>query len=88
MMRAVNYTQFRNNMKSHLDRVTDDCETLTVTRKSNKNVVIISEEAYNNLLENIYLRSDRANYEWLLESRRQLENGKLQRHELIEVLDE
>ncbi len=87
-MLAVNYTQFRNQMKTHLDRVTEDYETLTVTRKNNKNVVILSEEAYNNLLENSYVRSSQANYEWLLESKKQLESGMLQLHDLMGDDDE
>ena len=49
-MLAVNYTNLRENMKSYMDRVTDDYETLIVTRKDNKNVVMLSEEAYNNLM--------------------------------------
>ncbi|MDU1029639.1 MAG: type II toxin-antitoxin system Phd/YefM family antitoxin, partial [Clostridiales bacterium] len=44
-MIAINYSQFRGNMKEHLDQVTDDFETLVVTRKENKNVVVISEES-------------------------------------------
>ena len=35
-MLAVNYTQFRNEMKSHMDLVTDDYKTVIVTRKENK----------------------------------------------------
>ena len=87
-MISVNYTQFRNNMKNHLDMVTDDYVPITVTRKENRNVVIISEEVYNNLLENAYLVSSKANYDWLLESRNQYEKGKVKRHKLIEVSDE
>ncbi|WP_418969415.1 type II toxin-antitoxin system Phd/YefM family antitoxin [Alloscardovia omnicolens] len=74
-MIAVNYTQFRSEMKSYMDAVIDDCETLTVTRKENKNVVIISEKSYNNLLENIYVMADKVNYDWLMESKKQLEQG-------------
>lgn len=87
-MIAVNYTQFRNNMKSHMDLVTDDFETMVVTRKENKNVVIISEESFNNLLENIYVMGNKANYDWLIESKNQLEAGKAKRRELIEAEDE
>jgi len=87
-MIAVNYTQFRNDMKSHLDMVTDDYETVVVTRKENRNVVIISEESYNNLLENIHVMGNKANYDWLLESRKQLEKGRVKRHDLIEAADE
>ena len=66
-MIAVNFTQFRNEMKSHLDLVTDDYETIIVTRKDNKNVVVISEESYNNLLENIHVLGNKSNYDWLKE---------------------
>ena len=84
-MIAVNYTTLRENMKSCMDKVTDDYETLIVTRKDNKNVVMISEEAYNNLMENIYVVGNRANYDWLMEFKAQLEQGDFSSHELIEV---
>ena len=87
-MLAVNYTQFRNAMKTHMDRVTEDFEPLTVTRKENKNVVVISEEVYNNLLENIHVTGEKANYDWLIESKKQLEEGRLTKRELVEVYDE
>ena len=50
-MLAVNYTNLRDNMKAYMDKVTDDYETMIVTRKDNKNVVMLSEEVYNNLME-------------------------------------
>ena len=75
-MLAVNYTTLRKNMKSYFDKITDEYETMVVTRKDNKNVVIMSEESYNNLLENIYLIENKENYDWLMESKDQLENEK------------
>lgn len=65
-MLAVNYTNLRDNMKMYLDKVTDDYETMIVTRKDNKNVVMISEESYNNLVENIYVMGNKENYDWLM----------------------
>ena len=62
-MLAVNYTNLRENMKNYMDKVTDDYETMIVTRKNNRNVVMMSEEYYNNLMENLYLMEDRTNYE-------------------------
>ena len=50
-MLVVNYATLRDNMESYFDKVTDPDETIVVTCKNNKNVVIISEEAYNNLNE-------------------------------------
>ena len=87
-MLAVNYTNLRDNMKSYMDKVTEDYETMIVTRKNNKNIVMISEEAYNNLLENAYLMGNKANYDWLMESKAQLERGKIESRELAEVEDE
>lgn len=83
-MLAVNYTMLRDNMKSCMDKVTDDYETMIVTRKNNKNVVIISEEAYNNMMENLHLVGNKANYDWLMESKKQLEQGKFSVHNLDE----
>ena len=48
-MLAVNYSTIRENLKSYCDRVTDDHETVIVTRKDEKNVVIISLEEWNEL---------------------------------------
>ena len=84
-MLAVNYTNLRDNMKAYMDKVTDDYETMIVTRKDNKNVVMISEEAYNNLIENVHVMGNKANYDWLMESKTQLEKGKIVVHDLIEV---
>ena len=87
-MLAVNYTTLRDNMKSYMDQVTDDYETMIVTRKNNKNVVMMSEEAYNNLMENIHVMGNKTNYVWLMESKEQLENGNFSSHTLIEVSED
>lgn len=87
-MLAVNYTNFRENLKDYMDKATDDYETMIVTRKNNKNVVMISEESYNNLMENVYVMGNKSNYDWLMDSKEQLESGKYTKHDLIEVQDE
>lgn len=83
-MIALNYSSLRNNMKSVFDRCTDDAETVIVTRKNNRNIVVMSEESYNNLLENCYLRASKANYNHLLTSIQQAKSGKLHKKALIE----
>ena len=87
-MLAVNYTNLRDNMKMYMDKITDDYETMIVTRKDNKNVVMISEESYNNLMENIYVIGNKENYDWLMKGKSQLEHGQCSAHELFEVEDE
>ncbi|MEJ8305386.1 type II toxin-antitoxin system prevent-host-death family antitoxin [Saccharibacillus sacchari] len=85
-MLAVNYTEMRGNFKEYCDKVTDDFETVIVTRKDNKNVVMISQDEYNNMMENLFIMSNKKNYNRLLESRKQLEQGMSQSRELL--LDE
>ena len=48
-MLAVNYSTLRNNLKGYCDKATDDNETVIVTRKDEKNVVILSLENFNML---------------------------------------
>lgn len=81
-MLAVNYSTIRNNLKDYCDRATDDNETVIVTRKNEKNVVLMSLEQYNQMLKAV------RNAEYLAKINqgiRQLESGQGQIHELIEV---
>lgn len=48
-MLAVNYSTIRENLKAYCDKVTDNNETVIVTRKGEKNVVIISLDEWNEL---------------------------------------
>lgn len=48
-MIAINFTTARNRLKDFCDKVTDENETVIVTRKSERNVVIISTQRYNEL---------------------------------------
>lgn len=48
-MIAVNFTTIRSRFKEFCDKVTDEAETVIVTRKAEKNVVIISAERYREL---------------------------------------
>lgn len=84
-MLAVNYSTIRENLKSYCDKVTDEQETVIVTRKGEKNVVIISLEEWNTLQKaarnaEYFSRLDR--------SFDQLRSGRGVSHELIEAEDE
>ena len=81
-MLAVNYANFRYNMKGYFDRVAEDKETLIVTRKD-ENMVIMSQSSYDSLMETLHLVSNQANYDHLMTSIRQHKEGKGVVHELI-----
>lgn len=90
-MLAVNYSTLRNNLKQYCDLITDDMETVVVTRKNEKNIVMLSLEAYNNLMENLFIVSNRQNYQHILEGVRQLEAGcahQVTNTELEDMLNE
>ena len=74
-MIAVNYTNVRENLKTYCDKVNDDDETVIITRKDNKNVVLISQNEYNNMLENIKILKDPKYFIKLYKSIKQLENN-------------
>ena len=83
-MLAVNYSSARGNFKTYCDKANNDFETIVITRKQGGNVVMMSEGEYNNMLENLYIRSNKKTYNRLMESIDQLKNGKVQAKELIE----
>ena len=84
-MIATNYSNIRNNFKKYCDKATRDYETIIVTRKNDENVVLMSEEEYNNLMENLYIRSNLKYYQKLVESIKEVEKGNVKEHDLIEV---
>ena len=81
-MLAVNYSTIREHLKAYCDKVTDEQETVIVTRKGEKNVVLISLEEWNALMK----AARNAEYLNTLDrSFEQLRSGHGVEHELIEV---
>lgn len=83
-MIAASYSAVRQKFKDYCDKVTKDFETIIITRERGDNVVMMSEAEYNNLLENLYVRSDPKYYNELLKSIDQLKKGKGQKRELLD----
>lgn len=83
-MKAINYTNLRANLKQILDTITNDFETFIVTRKNNENVVVISEAEYNNMQENLFIRSNKEDYTRLLKSIENAKKGNISLKELVE----
>ena len=83
-MDAITYTDLRQNLKTHMDRVFQDNAPLIITRKNNENVVLLSIGEYNSLLETNYLLSNEANTEHLRKSMAQHKAGRIKARELCE----
>ncbi|MEK7747755.1 MAG: type II toxin-antitoxin system prevent-host-death family antitoxin [Nitrospirota bacterium] len=83
-MDAVSYSDLRQNLKTYLDRAYFDHDPLIITRKNSENLVILSIDEYNSLLETSYLLSSEANANHLRKSIEQLKSKKAVRRELLE----
>ena len=80
-MVAANYTSVRNNFKAYCDMATDKGETVIITRKADRNIVLISLAEYNEMLALIR----NAQYSEKLDTAiDQLRSGYGVEHELIE----
>ena len=80
-MVAANYTAVRNNLKDYCDKASDEDEIVLVTRKADKNVVIMSLDRYNQIEKEL------RNARYLAKIERgfaQIEAGQGVTHELIE----
>jgi len=80
-MKVVNYTELRLNLKHWLNSVVDDVEELIIKRKNQKDLVLISLEEYNSLIETNYLLTGK-NREVLLESINEVTTGNKEYHKL------
>ena len=76
-MDAITYTDLRQNMKTYMDKVFLDSTPLIITRKNNQNIVLLSINEYNSMLETNYLLSNKANSEHLKKSISQHKSGKI-----------
>lgn len=81
-MLAVNSSTLQEDLESYCDKAANNDEIVVVTRKKEKNVVILSLDKYNQIMKAAH------NAEYLSMIDRgieQLSTGKGQHHELIEV---
>ena len=83
-MTVLNYTEFRNNLKSSLDSVIHDHETVIINRGSKENAVLISLDEYNSIQETLFLMSNEANRKRLEQSIEEDKKGSFEHHDLIE----
>ena len=83
-MIALNFTEFRTELKKFLDDVENNHETLVIKRRSGKGAIMISLEEYNSIMETLHLLSSKANADRLYQSIKQMKNGETVNHDLIE----
>jgi antitoxin YefM len=76
-MKAITYTQARQNLATTMDRVCEDCAPVTITRSGKQQaVVMLSLEEYDQLEETAHLMRSPANAKRLIQAIEELSRGK------------
>lgn len=83
-MNAITYTEAREKFAGMIKRVCLDHDPVIITRKRENSVVMISLEDYDSLTGTAYLLKSPKNARRLLDSMRELENGKGKERKLVE----
>ena len=83
-MRTINFSDARSNLKKVLDTVVDDCDVTIITRRDAEDVVVMSLDSWNSWQETLYLMSNPANAQHLLEGIARLNAGEGVARDLLE----
>ena len=74
-MESVNYSEFRQNLASYLNKVEDDRIPIVVSRSNGRKVVVMSFDDYQTNEVTLHLMSSRENIRVLDEAIAELEDG-------------
>ena len=84
-MEITTYSNFRQNLKTFLDKVFDSKSPVFVTRANGEDVVVISKDEYEGMQETLHLLSSPKNAQRLKESIEEYEQGGGKEKGLIEA---
>jgi antitoxin YefM len=83
-MKVVSFSEARNSLKTVLDRVVADADYTIVTRRDADDVVVMSLESFNSLMETVHLLKSPANAAHLARSIAQFRSGKAGERDLLD----
>jgi len=83
-MDAIAYSNVRKNFANIMEKVCEDHDSVIITRKNSKSVVMMSLEDYNAIEETMYLLRSPANAAQLRASIAEFEDGKYKVQEMID----
>jgi antitoxin YefM len=74
-MRTANFTDLRKNLKSYLDSVINDSDTVIINRDGNTGAVIMSLDEYNSMKETAYIMSSPATMAAIRQAEKDIADG-------------
>jgi antitoxin YefM len=81
-MRAISYSQARENLKAVIDQAVSDKAPIAITRQRGEGAVLVSASEWASIEETLYLLRSPANAQRLLDAVRSLEAGEGQERPL------
>lgn len=87
-MKTVNFTELRKNLRSYLDGVINDTDTVVISRENGTAAVIISMDEYNAIKETEYIMQSPATMEAIRRASDELDRGESVRQEDGETVED
>jgi len=84
-MKTISFSEARNNLKTVFDEVVDNADYTIVTRRDAEDVVVMSLDFFNSLLETFHLLKSPANAAHLQRSIAQYRQGQTVERDLLDV---
>lgn len=75
-MKTITLTYARANLSQISDKIAEDQDLVIINRKENKNIVMISENEYNNLQENLHIREHPDTIIWIKNSLKSIQDDQ------------
>lgn len=75
-MQAITYSEARHALKNVMDKACSNHEPILITRRNGENVVLLSLEDYESIMESEYLLSNPVNASRLMQSLEEAKSGK------------
>jgi len=75
-MRIINFLEAKKHLEDILDQVRNEVDYTIISRKNNENIVLMSLDQFNSLMETIYLLKSPKNAVHLNKSIQQYKAGK------------
>jgi len=82
-MEVISFNQAKENLEQVLDRVIEDADYTVIHREDVGNVVVMSLDFFNSLMETVHLLKSPANVAHLEKSISQFKKGKVVEHNLL-----
>lgn len=87
-MKTVNFTELRKNLRSYLDGVINNTDTVVISRENGTAAVLISMDEYNSIKETEYIMQSPATMDAIRKAADELDRGECVRQRDGETVEE